>query len=387
MTNQLLPSSTLKSVPDWAKALSDEAYFAQEQACLGAVWTFLGFESDIPNVNDWFRTTLGGRSIFIQRFKDGLKAFENICPHRFNQIRCEDKGNGHVICGFHHWQFNSTGDAVGIPKCKEYYGKTPAEIGASLNPVELSVCGGFIFGRFGGGESLKSWLGDGYDILAYVTKGSELCGKLDLKVKAHWKLMMQIGLDDYHIVAVHPATFGKNGYLKLTGFKYHRIGVHSTVMMASKQREVATIAQQCREGSFFLGSGDFLLFQFFPTLVVILTQPVRRFGDDYCYLLIQHNLPESHDHTLTHSRFYLMPFSRSAGFVRRLVRKVTAPFIKVFFKYYMRKVTQEDIDICENIQQVAHQIDGQIQPSALEERLGWFEEVYAKYVTDSIKQK
>ncbi|WP_367268032.1 hypothetical protein [Reyranella sp.] len=33
-------------------------------------------------------------------------------------------------------------------------------------------------------------------------------------MKANWKFCHQINLDDYHIVAVHPGTLGKQGYLK-----------------------------------------------------------------------------------------------------------------------------------------------------------------------------
>jgi len=384
MNNQATLKLKTTSVPNWAKALSDKAYFSQEQACLGEVWAFLGFENDIPNVNDWFRTTLGGRSIFVQRFKDGLKAFENICPHRFNQIRCEDKGNGHVVCGFHHWQFNSNGDAVGIPKCKEYYDKTPAEIGASLNAVELSVCGGFIFGRFGGGESLQSWLGDGYDSLNYLATNLRYVGDNDWQVNAHWKLLMQINLDDYHLVAVHPTTFGKNGYLNLNKLNYYRLGSHSVLSMGASPKEVADIAQACRAQNFSLGQG-YLTFHFFPGCVVSFNHATRLLGDDYNYMVIQHFKPQSSHATNIGVRSYLMPFNRPASFVRRLFRAATIPIVNVFFRTVMNKVHKEDNQMCERLQKASHQIHGEMRLSAVEQRLGWFEEVYAKYVTASIK--
>ena len=376
----------LTSIPDWAKAISDEAYFAQEQACLGEVWHFLGFESDIPKVNDWFRTRLGGRSIFVQRFKEGLRAFENICPHRFNQIRCEDKGNSPVVCGFHHWRFDSHGDAVGIPKCKEYYGKTPKEIDARLHAVELAVCGGFIFGRFGSGESLKAWLGDGYDILNYMATDVKLGGVVDFQVSANWRLMMQISLDDYHAAAVHPTTFGKDGYLPVNRFHYFRLGPHSTLMMAG-DLHLKGMAAACAAGTFSLKKGHYIIFQFFPTFVVACIHATQLYGDDYSYLLIQHFEAQSSNKTRFHTRFFLMPFNRPAGLLRRFVRQASIPFVDLFFKHYMQKINKEDNQVCENIQQVSHQINGEMRPSALEERLGWFEDVYAKYVTDRIKQK
>ncbi len=387
MRNQTNFKSNTSSVPDWAKAFADDAYFAQEQACLGEVWTFIGFESDIPNLNDWFRATLGGRSIFIQRFKDGLRAFENICPHRFNQIRCEDKGNGHVVCGFHHWQFNSKGDAVGIPKCKEYYGKTPTEIGASLTPVEIAICGGFIFGRFGEGPSLKEWLGDGYDVLHSVTKGVKFSNAVDYEVNAHWKLMMQISLDDYHATAIHPTTFGKNGYLHKNEFNYTRFGAHSALTMGEQFKDANAVVSAFRLQAFHLQKSNYVIFQFFPTFIVAFIPVGKLFGDDYCYLLIQHFIPQARHKTRFHTRFFLMPFKRRGGFLRRMVRLFTVPIVNKLFKHFMIKVNKEDNQVCENMQKVSDQIHSDMLTSALEQRLSWFENIYQRYVTDNIKQK
>jgi phenylpropionate dioxygenase-like ring-hydroxylating dioxygenase large terminal subunit len=121
--------------PAWARALVDPAAFEYEQAQLAQVWTLLGSTTDVPNDGDWFRTTLGGRSVFVQRFGDTLRGFENLCAHRFYPLRTADTGNGVIRCGFHHWQYNEEGRAIGIPICKEMFGRTPRELFARLNPV------------------------------------------------------------------------------------------------------------------------------------------------------------------------------------------------------------------------------------------------------------
>jgi phenylpropionate dioxygenase-like ring-hydroxylating dioxygenase large terminal subunit len=59
--------------------LTDPAAFAHEQAQLARVWTLLGLTADVSNDGDWFRATLGGRSVFVQRFGDTLRGFENRC--------------------------------------------------------------------------------------------------------------------------------------------------------------------------------------------------------------------------------------------------------------------------------------------------------------------
>ena len=48
-------------IPAWSTALKDPQAFEREQDILGHVWTLLGLTTDVPNDNDWFRATLGGR--------------------------------------------------------------------------------------------------------------------------------------------------------------------------------------------------------------------------------------------------------------------------------------------------------------------------------------
>ena len=46
-------------------------------------WIYLAHESQIPNNNDYFTTTMGRQPIFIARNKEGvLNAFINACSHR-----------------------------------------------------------------------------------------------------------------------------------------------------------------------------------------------------------------------------------------------------------------------------------------------------------------
>ncbi|MGH7880046.1 MAG: Rieske 2Fe-2S domain-containing protein, partial [Candidatus Binataceae bacterium] len=154
--------------PSWANALTDPEAFVREQNQLAYVWTVLGLTTDIPHDGDWFRSMLGGRSVFVQRFGDELRGFENRCAHRFYPLRTADMGNGAIRCGFHHWQYNKDGLALGIPQCQELFGVTPRELNARLTRIDIATCGILIFGRFaaaGATDTLEQYLGDGYSIL------------------------------------------------------------------------------------------------------------------------------------------------------------------------------------------------------------------------------
>ena len=57
-------------------------------------WLYLAHESQIPNVNDFYTTTMGRQSIFIARNKDGvLNAFINACSHRGATLCRHKTGN------------------------------------------------------------------------------------------------------------------------------------------------------------------------------------------------------------------------------------------------------------------------------------------------------
>src|SRR5260221_3026828 len=104
---------------DWARALVSPDAFAQEQARLAHVWTCLGCTQDLARDGDWIRGSIATRSVFVQRFGRELKGFENLCAHRFYPLRTAERGNGPVVCGFHHWRYNKDGQALGIPACED----------------------------------------------------------------------------------------------------------------------------------------------------------------------------------------------------------------------------------------------------------------------------
>jgi len=365
--------------PAWVRAMTTPQDFAAEQAALGRLWTFLGFNSDIPAINDWFRTTLGGRSIFVQRFEIGLRGFENRCAHRNYPLRNTERGNGAIVCGFHHWRYNHEGLALGIPQCAEMFGKTPRELDARLEPVEIETCGEMIFGRFSGGDpvSLREWLGPGFDILAHMVGAPPRHNRIASQVAAHWKLMMAISLDDYHIVAVHPSTFGKGGYLPQEIISYQRFGAHSAYLPGGDASTLETIRAACAEGTFV--AQRYRIFQFFPNLIVAFIRATNYLGETYWYSLVQQLIPLAHDRTRSVTRFVLHPFREEAPAWRRLARRHALPWISGGFWFYARKIHREDNETCENLQKTVAQVKSEPILAAQEQRIRWFEEEYARY--------
>ncbi len=358
-----------------ARALTDPALFTSEQAALETAWTFLGFTTDVRSDGDWIRATLGARSVFVQRFGDTLRAFENVCAHRFHPLRTAPRGHGPVRCGFHHWQYNKDGLATGIPRCAEMFGCTPREMDARLAPVEVATCGTCIFGRVPGGGpadagSLEQYLGAGFPILKAMSAVDRAGRCMTANLAANWKLGYHISLDDYHLVAVHPETFGKGGYLDAGVVHYYRFGFHSAYFYAGGDGALGEMAAACSDGSY--RPAAYRIFQFFPNLLV---SHLPTAGG--CYVIVQQYVPVAVDRTLLRTWFFPAPWPAvDRGFRQRLVRRLAAPWVPLVFPIRTRKIVGQDNAVCERLQSVAAQARGRPRLARHEARIAWFDETY-----------
>ena len=100
------------SVVDVASAVTmpPEIYTAPEfldferRALFANEWLCVGRASRIPEVGDYFTTTVNDEPIIVSRAKDGsVRAFSSICQHRGMQV-ADDSGNcTKFTCPYHLW--------------------------------------------------------------------------------------------------------------------------------------------------------------------------------------------------------------------------------------------------------------------------------------------
>lgn len=372
----MIPRDPQAGITGMAARLSPEAFLA-EQEVLGRCWTFLGFVWQVAQPNDWFRTTLGGRSIIVQRFERGISAFENKCAHRGFPLRHEESGHGPLICGFHHWRYNAEGLALGIPECAAMFDTIPRALDARLNRVELAEAGPMLFGRFAGGPdiSFEHWMGPGLPILQHLAgQVSPSKAVYDRVVKANWRLMIDISLDDYHIVAVHPSTFGKGGYLKPGNVHYARFGAHSAYLPGGAPGELEAITLSCALGEY--EPHRYRIFQFFPTLIFAIVKIAEAFGETYWALTVQRLVPEAPNRTRSISTFFPLAPRGDAPGLAGLRRRLIWPGMLAGFRFYGARVHAEDNAACEKLQASARLDDPAPYLARHEERIAWFDESY-----------
>ncbi len=212
-----------------------KAIFEQEnleifQKC----WYYVGLTTSLQNHNDFITADIGGISVVVQNFKGQLKAFQNICTHRFNKIQTEREGNRPLACQYHNWNYNEVGIPFGIPLKKEFEGLDKDALQElCLKNFLLATCGKFVFVKISEDtETLDQFLGN---TAAYLLKISEMLGKraeyFEIPNKANWKIVVENTLEGYHISSVHPFTFFKQGFNLKSTAHFETSGLHTNMLL------------------------------------------------------------------------------------------------------------------------------------------------------------
>ncbi|MDV6331661.1 aromatic ring-hydroxylating dioxygenase subunit alpha [Asticcacaulis sp. 201] len=173
-------------------------------------WLCVGFTQDLQADKDFITAQIGPNSIVVQNFNGELKAFRNVCSHRFSRIQC-GKGNRVLQCPYHGWTYDAAGKPIGIPLNAQSFGLDAADKDAlALHSYALETVGHFVFVRMSSdGPDLATFLGSFYDDLKHV---SEVCPdrfeQASYDWAANWKLGMDNAAEGYHVPLVHADSFG-----------------------------------------------------------------------------------------------------------------------------------------------------------------------------------
>ena len=361
----------------WPDALIDPDLFRREQERLSHVWTLLGFTHEVPQDGDWLRAPLATRSVFVQRFGGALRAFENRCAHRSFPLRNADRGNGPIVCDFHHWRYDKEGRAVAIPECMALFGKTPETMDARLTSVEIACCGEFIFGRFrkpGDNQTLEQFLGESFAILKTISSTPVAPQRLTRTVEANWRLCFHANVEDYHPPTIHPQTFGKAGYVKAERFRYFRFGWHSAFFHHPAPDGLTQMAAACRDGTW--RSQNYRVFHIFPDLTV---SHLRAHWENWYIVVVQYS-PVTPGRSVLRTWFYPapVPAKNPAAWYDRSSRWFSNWFRRRFTSHFVSWILRQDEIISEKLQEKAVRLSAVPILGALEERLAWFEEAYAE---------
>ena len=197
-------------------------------------------------------------------------------------------------------------------------------------------------------------------------------------IEANWRLCFHTNVEDYHPVAVHPTTFGKHGYANPAKIGYFRFGWHSAFFTTPAPDALTKMAAECKQGVW--RSADYRVFHIFPDLTV---SHFRVHWDHWYIAVIQYS-PVTASRSAMRTWFYPAPFpAGDLAWYDRLTQPLTDLVRKYAMGYFIDMVLSEDNVVCEKLQTIAQQLSPAPILGALEERLGWFEEVYAELMQAS----
>lgn len=191
-------------------------------------WVYLAHESQIPNINDYYTTSIGRQSVVITRDKTGeLHGLINSCTHKGAQLCRYKKGNkSSFTCPFHGWTFNNAGKLLKVKDSRT--GGYPEQFNCDgshdlVKVARFESYKGFLFGSLNPEVlSLEEYLDEAKVIIDQIVdqapEGLEILnGTSSYIYNGNWKLQMENGADGYHVSSVHwnyVATMGRRDYAK-----------------------------------------------------------------------------------------------------------------------------------------------------------------------------
>jgi benzoate/toluate 1,2-dioxygenase alpha subunit len=184
------------------------------EAIFESNWVYLAHESQIPENNDYYTTSIGRQPVIVTRDKSGeLHAVINACAHKGAMLCRRKRGNkGSFTCPFHGWTFSNNGKLLKVKDAKttQYPPQFDQQGSHDLRRVaRFQNYRGFLFGSLDPDvQSLEDYLGETRVIIDQIVDQSPdglevLRGSSSYVYEGNWKLQMENGCDGYHVSSVH----------------------------------------------------------------------------------------------------------------------------------------------------------------------------------------
>ncbi len=197
---------------------TDPAVFDLEmENIFGRTWLYVGHESQVKNVGDFFSTRLGLKPVVMSRHTDGkIYVIHNQCAHRGAQVVATECGNAREFrCCYHGWSYHTDGRLKTVPLQHAYPSSfDPRDPKAAMVQVpRVAMYRGFVFASLAAtGPSLEDFLGPikaSLDDMVDRAPDGEIeaaGGVFKHTYDGNWKLYLENLLDAAHPLFVHQSS-------------------------------------------------------------------------------------------------------------------------------------------------------------------------------------
>ena len=205
----------------------ESVYLKEKEEIFKKNWHFVGFRSQLKNPNDYVTRSIGDTPVLVQNVKGEIRAFLNVCSHRFSILQQESAGNRPLVCPYHGWSYNQDGIPTGIPKKPMFEDFTEKELAQMcLKNFKIEFCGDLCFVSLDPSASdLKDFLAGFFTELEDISLSlGDMVDVNDMEIGANWKIIVENTLESYHVGLIHTNTFRKLG---ASGIKFDFSSFHS----------------------------------------------------------------------------------------------------------------------------------------------------------------
>ena len=191
-----------------ARYYTDAQVFEAEKAgLLATTWQFGCHVSELGEVGAYTTFEIAGESLFAIRGRDEvIRVFYNVCQHRAHQLVAGSGTTRVVVCPYHAWTYELTGQLRAGPNIKAVEGFVASDI--CLTQVRAEEFLGFLFVNLDpDAEPMESWFPNARaELEEWVPNWAELkpLEWVEIPEKCNWKVSVENYSECYHCALCHP---------------------------------------------------------------------------------------------------------------------------------------------------------------------------------------
>ena len=191
-----------------AKYYTDPEVFKLEtDGLLARTWQFAGHASQLKETGDYFTFDMAGESLFCIKGRDGeIRTFYNVCQHRAHQLVSGQGQTRVVVCPYHAWTYELTGELRAGPNIKAVEGFDKSSI--CLTSVRTEVFLGFIFVNLDNdAKPMDDWFPNvRTELESYIPHWDTLAPLewVEIPENCNWKVSVENYSECYHCTLNHP---------------------------------------------------------------------------------------------------------------------------------------------------------------------------------------
>ena len=187
---------------------TDGRVFENEtQGLLARTWQFGCHMSELAEVGSYTTFEIAGENLFAVRGRDNIiRVFYNVCQHRAHQLVSGSGKKPLVVCPYHAWTYELTGELRSGPNLKAVEGFDKSSV--CLTEVRSEIFLGFVFVNLNPDtKSMDDWFPKVRAELSEWVPNWEMLEPLtwiEIPENCNWKVSVENYSECYHCALNHP---------------------------------------------------------------------------------------------------------------------------------------------------------------------------------------